>query len=108
MSAGALWVQVDGGLLVGNDGERYLGSIEVGASGEFVAYGPRSELLGRYVSLDEAKSAAAQHVPVAASALTAPALSAAPAGTGSGALAEARTMLRRLRTGLGSRDGLSV
>lgn len=103
MTAGALWVRVDGGLLVGNDGGRYLGSIEAGASGEFVAYGPHSELLGRYVSVEEAKAAAERHV-----AAPSPASPRRRARSGRGVLAEARAVVQRVLGALGSRDRLSA
>ncbi|WP_144876033.1 hypothetical protein [Microbacterium sp. 1.5R] len=72
-----LWVEVEPGFHVGNDGLQYLGSITVVPGRGFEAAGPRSEVIGIFSDLDDAKAAA-----VSAS-ISAPSLSSpgeAPAG----------------------------
>lgn len=52
-----LWVEVDPGFHVGNDGRQYLGSITGNIVEGFTAFGPTSEAIGRFEQLDEAKVA---------------------------------------------------
>jgi len=52
-----LWVEVEPGFHVGNDRRQFLGSIARASDGGFSAFGPRTEFIGRYDLLDEAKAA---------------------------------------------------
>lgn len=52
-----LWVEVEPGFHVGNDRRQFLGSIARTPDGGFSAFGPRTEFIGRYELLDEAKAA---------------------------------------------------
>lgn len=52
-----LWVEVERGFHVGNDHGRYLGSVAVAPDGSITAFGERSDFLGSFESVDEAKSA---------------------------------------------------
>lgn len=52
-----LWVEVEPGFHVGNDGRQYLGSITGNIVEGFTAFGPTSEPIGRFEQLDEAKVA---------------------------------------------------
>ncbi|SEB35608.1 hypothetical protein [Microbacterium hydrocarbonoxydans] len=57
--ARGLWVEVEPGFHVGNDGQQYLGSITGNIVEGFTAFGPTSEVIGRFEQLDEAKAAVA-------------------------------------------------
>lgn len=52
-----LWVEVDPGFHVGNDRRQFLGSITGTAPEGFRAFGPRSDFIGLFGDLDEAKAA---------------------------------------------------
>lgn len=54
-----LWVEVEPGFHVGNDGLQYLGSITVVPGRGFEASGPRSDVIGIFSDLDDAKAAVA-------------------------------------------------
>lgn len=54
-----LWVEVEPGFHVGNDGLQYLGSITVVPGRGFEASGPRSDVMGVFSDLDDAKAAVA-------------------------------------------------
>lgn len=53
---GGLWVEVERGFHVGNDHGRYLGSVAVAPDGGITAFGARSEFLGSFDSVDDAKA----------------------------------------------------
>ena len=72
-----LWVEVDPGFHVGNDRRQFLGSITGTAPEGFRAFGPRSDFIGLFGDLDEAKAAVV--AASAASAAAAPAASASEA-----------------------------
>ena len=52
-----LWVEVDPGFYVGNDRRQFLGSITGTPREGFRAFGARSDFIGRFEVLDEAKAA---------------------------------------------------
>lgn len=52
-----LWVEVDPGFHVGNDRRQFLGSITGTPAEGFRAFGARSDFIGRFDDLDEAKAA---------------------------------------------------
>lgn len=54
---GMLWVEVDPGFFVGNDRRQYLGSISARPEGGFSAFGARSDFIGQFDELDQAKDA---------------------------------------------------
>lgn len=54
---GMLWAEVDPGFFVGNDRRQFLGSISTLPSGGFSAFGARSEFIGEFDELDDAKDA---------------------------------------------------
>ena len=54
-----LWVEVEPGFHVGNDGLQYLGSVTAVPGRGFEASGPRSDVIGMFSDLDDAKAAVA-------------------------------------------------
>ena len=52
-----LWVEVDPGFYVGNDGRQFLGSVNGNPAGGFSAFSARSEFIGRFSELDDARDA---------------------------------------------------
>ncbi|WP_157560275.1 hypothetical protein [Microbacterium sp. H83] len=54
-----LWVEVEPGFHVGNDRRQFLGSVTGTLAEGFTAFGPQSDFVGRFPSLDEAKAAVA-------------------------------------------------
>nr|WP_314842063.1 hypothetical protein [uncultured Microbacterium sp.] len=52
-----LWAEVDPGFHVGNERGRFLGSVTASAEGGFSAFGERSDFLGHFDCLDDAKAA---------------------------------------------------
>lgn len=51
-----LWVEVEPGFHVGNDHGHYLGSVAVSPEGGISAFGARSEFLGRFDEVADAKA----------------------------------------------------